>query len=341
MSNSEILTSTGSLGLEERTLDRIYWNSRHPITDMIVLERTCRRANEGLNRGLATRFVARFITDNETLSDLGQSDIAGLVEAVVPIHDREGKLLSWMVMAALNHPSRQALPTTANQLAKARSLTPSGESPLQRIQSAKNQGLVLTKHIEDWMVPQIYSLWQPVFGWDPQSRQVENLQARLLMENQIMPENRTVWFSATINQGNVHSLATAERIDLRLGDGQLAPVIESTEWCAQPNVRLHGLTSAAVAYLHGQVVSDLQRRSIPPVIIAEANLYSGAYFVGNAAGMTIPRTEVPVSQVLVQNVVVNDDLDPAGLRDFVMMNLSISNQQSLYSRNQLPSILEE
>lgn len=344
MNNPEILTSIGTPGLEMRTFNRLYWNSRWPITDCASLNRAMRRAKDAIGDPV-TRVVGRFICDTNTLAKILESaELTRHIEAIVPIHTWEGEVVSHMVMGAVNDPSRSALSTTPEmmELAIALRTQQSPKNPADRIAGMRQSSIRIVTQISEEMIEQMYSLWGPIFGWDSDRGEIENLSDRLQREATIEPKNRSVWFAGAMLEKSVSSLAMAERLDLTNQDGTTVPIIESTEWCAKAGSRLRGMTAAVTIHLHAQVISDLRYSPLPPLIIAETNLLSRAFYVGDAAAMIVPPQpgEIKIPQVLIQNVAVGDGLEPSGLRDFAVMYLPPTIMQQQYHQQALQEILQ-
>jgi hypothetical protein len=324
MTEKEMLTSTGSLGLERRTHNRMYLNWRFGVLERtLTLERQVERANQLLEgQEDITRCVGRFLVSGSVYGEIiDNRELSGALEGSAPVVDWSGQRLAQMVMFGLNSDGRNPL-TSSQTMITETSLRPSpSRMPLARVRAFEKEGIQFTNQIQDWMIPQIYALWGETFGWDAGG--VENLRDRLMASQHIAPTKRPVWFSAAVARRTLFSISMAERLDLPLGDGRSVPIIESTEWRTLPGNERRGLMAATVSYLHEQVISDLQQNPLPPLIVAETNYRSSAYRVGWAAGMEVPERHggaVP-SQILVQNVEVVDGHAPQGLRDFILMHL--------------------
>ncbi len=325
MTEKEILTSTGSLGLEHRSHDRLYLNARFGLVgDVAFLGRQHRYAQDALGRGLATRCVGRYLVTPEVYEGvLGNEKLNQYLEAGTHVVNWQGEIQAHLVMFGMNHTDRRALEGIQVMVAHTSQRPTSTIGPQERIRRLRHDGIVFADRIADWMIPQIDALWVETFGWEP--GQVGNLQTGLGM--------RTKWFSAAVSGDTVFSIAMAERLDIPLGDGRAIPIVESTEWRTRPGNERRGLMAGAVAYLNEQIVRDLQDSELPPLIVAETNYRSGAHHVGWATHMEVPDREGGRGprQILVQNVEVVDGLEPRGLRDFTFMHLPFSILTNHYS----------
>lgn len=327
MTNAEILSSTGDLGLDRRTYDRLYLNWRFGVVnDSSFLEHQLARARQAVDQKLASRCVGRFLVHPDTYDKIiEQPSLSQYLEASVPIEDWNQHTVAQMVMFGINGQERSPLVSPENVIRETNSRPPVSRLASERIAQAQSHGLEFSPIIEDWMIPQILGLWEETFGWD--KGKIEGLQRRVNLTQNLMPSERPVWFNAAVDDSRIYTVSMAERLDMPLRDGRSVPIVESTEWRTAPGYERRGLMAATVADLHNHVVSDLEDCSLPPLVIAETNFTSDAFRVGWAAGMEVPNRRdgrIP-AQMLVQNVEVGDGYEPHGLRDFVFMYLPHTN----------------
>lgn len=203
--------------------------------------------------------------------------------------------------------------------------------PLERVQSAVEQGFSFTDQISEEEVDQIQALWGETFGWE--RNQVDNLRKRL--------GDKDVWFAAVKHEETIISAAMAERLMISAARGQL-DLVESTEWRTRNGHEGKGLMTATVAILNAQILSDLQRYSNGlPLIYAECNFQSRSDRVGYGAGFRIPD-RTGASQILVQNVLVRDGqpIEDDRLRDFTFMYLPREMINKYYDPRQTEAIMQ-
>jgi hypothetical protein len=344
MASGEILSSTGSLGLEYRSFDRLYLNWRGGVVNnMSRLDRWAGATADVMEHGLTTqsgevsRCVGRFLVSDQLFSQIAQfPNLTMGIEAAVPI----GNDLV-MAMFGFNHQSRQSLVPVSTMVRATDNLPGLSMNPIERIIAVENQGLHFETDIPDTKIDGILSLWQSTFGWSRE--ELVHLSRKLVNQRLFRPSERTVWFSGLFAGKDVMALATAERLPIPIGNGRNVHIIESTEWRTQLDVGQRGYGAATVSHLNTQIIHDMEEGNDAYTIIAETNFRSGAYRVGNGTGMSIPHRDrggVIVPQVLVQNVAVGDGLDPAGMRDFIMMYLGSEAQRTYYPPGVRRAILE-
>lgn len=341
--------STGSLGFAYRSYNRAYINFQGVIHDAGYVARLGRIGNELIKRRRknVTRGVLRALIPHSVLMDvLDNPESADLVESVVPIryltgaNGRSPEPL-WMMLAAVNHPERTPYTpvrdmATAVDDTRRRKIT----APAVRIPALEQEGYRFIRNIPADRIAEIRRLWADSFEWN--TKGIRQLRETLTSTQSCSRAQRRVWFSGLVEprSGRLVSLATAERLDLPVGDGRTVPVVENTEWRGIDSKR-RGLTAAVVAHLNAQILDDIG--DLNPLIIAEANYRSGAHHVGYAAGMEIPPRSIsgrPVRQMLIQNVRVGDGCEPDGPRDFSMMYLNQSAIQMYYDRASRLSMLK-
>lgn len=332
----EIVTSTGGLGLESRSFDRLYLNwGSGAVSDPDVLRDQIARAEEMLPGSGATRFVARFPLTSDAYTGAVQSpDLAGYLEGSIPLASWDGSVFGYLASFGMNDPSRVS-PNDPEEMIRVTSRrSPFTKTPYGRMHTLTGEGFRFTDQVEGWMEPQVLDLWQPTFGWDPD--QIGVLSMRLHGERSVPPHDRSVWMSALVSPSDVCAIAMAERLDIPWSEGVSIPLVESTEWRTGEAFGSNGFMAGTLAHLHEQVVRDLAESPVPPVIMAETNYASQAFRAGWAVGMEVPVRHVfgdirNPPQILFQNVEVGDGLDPAGLRDFVLMHVPIPTMKLLYS----------
>lgn len=340
----EILSSTGSLGLEYRSFDRLYLNWRGGVVDDLTrLDRWAGIAASAMENGLTSqsgdvsRCVGRFLVSADGMAGISQfPNLRTHIEAAVPVDPT-----IVMVLFGFNHVSRRPLLPVDEMIVKTAGLSISGLRPIDRIFAAQDRGLRFISDIRPEDMEPILSLWQSTFGWS--GMELTHLSRRLASQIFLPPEKRSVWFSGLFSGTDVVSLATAERLTLPVGDGNQVHIIESTEWRTRKDAGRQGFGAATVSHLHTQVIDDMERGNEPYVIIAETNYLSGAYRLGNGSALRIPMRQfnhVTIPQILVQNVAVGDGLAPQGLRDFIMMYLDDESKRIYYSPAMRRAVLE-
>jgi hypothetical protein len=343
--------STGGLDFAYRTNNRGYLNNpRGVMHDLTVLRQQARIGEGFIARGRrnVTRMVARnLVTEGLLQNALTTPELAWIVEAAVPTRvttraNGRGSDRVWMMMSAINHPSRmpERPLTDLVSVVDAARRNPS-QSPENRIATLRRLGYTFLTNIPKNRIGEVFTLWKEVFGWKEEG--VIDLSQQLQPNPRLNRINRHMWFSAVIDPDTkaIQALATAERLDMPKGDGTFIPIVENTEWLRADGVGRNGLVAAAVSHVNAQVLHDIGE--LNPLIIAETNIPIGAYNVAFAAGMDMPCREIDgalVHQILKQNVAVVDGLQPVGLRDFSMMYLSPEKQGNYYNRKSRRSILK-
>ncbi len=330
--------STGQLGLERRSFDRYYLNyHRGVIDDIDRMETLFHLGNEAIERRSmgVTRCVARVLMDQSTLADsMSHPHISQVLEAAVPTWFLTGTSEPiWMVLGAINSPARQSIHSMPEIVASVDSTKRSPRfAPVDRVARLREEGFVFTSEVASPRIGEVLSLWGDSFDWNEDG--VTGLQEVLRMQSKIPALERRVWFSGLIDHhsNRLVSIATAERLDMPIGDGRSIPIIESTEWRRHESVNRHGLMAATVSHLHAHVLDDIE--PCAPLIIAETNFWSGAHNVGFATGMDVAPRHIGegfVPQTLVQNVRVRDGLEPVGNRDFTMLYLTPQSQNIYFT----------
>lgn len=319
--SKEIVSSTGSLGLERRSYDRLYLNWRFGIlSDVSFMERLFRRATESVDHGNASRCVLRALITEDAIRDLSGRPLASALEAAVPVGDINGRLV-WMGLFGVNAAFRRPIVSVEEMIGATSVYKLPKVSPLGHIQSLAQRGFSHITHIDPSSYDGVYDLWGRTFEWTQEG--ISALSRRLAHQQHLHSSQRDVWFSGFLDpEGHVVSVSMAELLGLPTGTGECIPIVESTEWRTREGYKNQGLMTATTWLLHSQIVSDLSGLPRRPLIIAETNFSTRSDFVGNAVGMVIPARsigETTIPQILVQNVVVGDGIMPEGLRDFTMM----------------------
>ncbi len=339
------------MGFMYRSDRRAYVNQSGVMHDAAYVLRLGRVGREIVHRGRrnVTRCVLRGMVPGTVLSDILDQSDEPLVEAAVPTgfmttpNGRASEPI-WMMLAAVNHPSRRPLFPVAKMIQDVdQSGSGHAKTPVGRIAELRREGYTFLRQIPVRFARDVLHLWGDSFHWDEEA--VENLRRNITHGNSISPYDRHVWFTGILSpQRHLVALATAERLDVPLEDGESIPIVESTEWRRSPDASRSGLAAAAVSHLTAQVLADIGDKN--PLIIAETNYRSGAHHVGFAAGMEVPdRTHEgrSIPQMLIQNVGVGDGLPPQGpesKRDFTMMYLPKAQIQALYAPASRESMLK-
>lgn len=342
--------STGGLGFAYRSYDRAYLNYPGVIHDADVIARIGRIGQEMINRGRrgVTRAVVRAVVPESVLGGvLENPEISHLVEGAVPTqfgseaNGRPSEQL-WMMLAAINHQSRSPLfpvPEMINHVDNAKKVP--SLTPVERAAQLRSEGYRFIDLIPSDRIDEMQLLWGESFEWDREG--IADLGRKLLVSQGMTPRERHVWFSGLIQPGTnrLAAIATAERLNIPVENGEVLPIIESTEWRRSDAVRRHGLAAAVVSHLNARVLEDLD--GARPTIIAETNYRSGAHHVGFASGMEVPTRLFRgrfLPQMLIQNVRVGDGLEPNTKRDFTLMHVADEAIQKFYSPASRLAVLE-
>lgn len=326
----DIVSSTGSLGLERRSYNRLYCNWPGVISDVSFIERQYSRAQEAIHREIAGRCVLRAVLTEGALRNIAMTSTSSTLEASVPAGDVDGQPV-WMTLFGLNAKLRCPI-TSVEDMVETTTTYPSPSMlPHERVQRLEEQGFRFDAQIDSRQVDSIHGLWGKTFEWTRDG--VETLSQRLQMQLQLRPSRREVWFSGVVDPDDtIASVSMAELLRLPLGNGEYITVVESTEWRTREGFEGQGIMAAGVSFLHAQILRDLEELARPPLIIAETNYLTRADRVGNAVGMRVPLRhvgEIYIPQILQQNVAVGDGLIPDGLRDFTMMYLAPEAREQL------------
>lgn len=347
--------SVGGLGLSRRTFNRWYDNYPFGIVHSLHgLERFAWRGQLAVEHQTVThdRAVGRFLVGDTLLRQaLVSENVAPFIEAVVPTElmtpNGSGGEPVWMLMGAINHPRRRSqfsVDTIVYDVDGSVRHTENNrpQTPLERIRNLRSRGYSFIHNIPLGRENELLQLWEKTFDWTREG--IDELQRRLQRERTLAPASRGAWFMGLINcrTNELVAAATAERLNMPVGDGRVLPIVESTEWRRTDSAERGGLMAGTVALLHGQILQDLEIHN--PLIVAETNYWSDAHNVGLAAGMAVSPRELSgrrVPQVLMQNVRVGDGKEPDGLRDFTMMYLPPDVRNLLYDRASRAAMLQE
>jgi len=341
--------STGGPGFAYRSYERAYLNYPGVVHDAGVLARLGRIGQQMIDRGRrgVTRAVVRAVVPEGVLGEvLEDPETAHLVEGAVPTefasqaNGRSSERL-WMMLAAINHRDRTPLYPVPEMIGQVDSAKRTPQSPQQRIAQLRNEGYRFIDTIPVERIDEMQELWGDSFDWNKAG--IAELSTNLVAAQRLQPGRRGVWFSGVVEPGTnrLAAIATAERLDIPVDNGQSLPIVESTEWRRSDMVRRHGLAAAVVAHLNARVLEDLDGHR--PTIIAETNFRSGAHHVGYAAGMEVPARVLRgrfLPQMLIQNVRVGDGLEPDRKRDFTLMHVPEESIQTFYSPASRRAVLE-
>lgn len=344
ITNQEINTSTGSLGVSRRQFNRLYINSRaygEGTPEAIQQgEATYQRfLNVGERHDWVGRNVFRSVVHDGVVAYIAQNGLQDQVEVGLNLSEF-GQDNSWLVYLARNKEGRERIVAEDEMIRETESHPIYIQSPAERIRGLWEKGYTFADQIAPDEVAQLYGLWSDVFGWTHD--QVEGLRT-LIESDKATGKPRSLWLSV-IKQGNqIVSAATAERLSLKAKDGDF-DVVESTEWIVHPDFRGNHLMPATIAMLSADILYTNTQHALPtPLIYAECNFQSRSDRSGHSAGYRVPERNVhgiTIPQILVQNVGVQDGQPvPEGkLRDFTFMYLPMEAIQTYYNDAQLEAI---
>lgn len=328
---ANILSSTGKLGYSRRTCDRGYGNIPG-LSSAKYVERADLLAQQIIVRGSMSRMVLRTLMPESEIIRLDGA--AALLEAAVPVDiTTKDQERVWMCMFARNGTQRRAI-ISPLVMEEQTQFGFQKQNAVELVTAARDQGYRMMTIIQNHQIEQIYRLWTPVFGWSKEKFEVEGLRQRIDADQLKLPQNRSVWFTSLSDQGEIITLAMAERLEFP----EIA-IVELTEWVS--NRRGRHLMKATVAYNIAQVLEDLSTLEKPLVLIAETNYITAAYRVSYGVGMRVPERrikDVHVPQLLIQNVNIGDGASEASYRDFVMMYLPPQTIERQYGQTQRQNI---
>lgn len=323
-----VVESMARSGISLRGDNRGYLQSDFGVQgDLSILEHAdtiAERVIRNQTRGI-TRTVARFLVSERVLPLIAQNErLRGVVETIFPTTLRISKNGErvMVLMGARNHSSRTSIVPRSEMISQVqtdidyRRVHPVDH--VDRTVQLRSRGYSFISHIPEHFINTVYALWHPTFGWELDG--VKNRARALHDQVVISPAKRQVWFSGLVNPtGNLVSVATAERADMRVGNGlPPLPLIESSEWSSKEEGK--GYMAATNTHLMAQILDDLAQVIPSPTIFAETNFMSKAHRVGLASGMKIAPNSMSglnIPHILEQHVTVGDGHQPVGLRDFV------------------------
>lgn len=351
-------SSAGEPGVNERSYERWYENAQSFGDDPdAVQENFALRLQEADDRDLS-RTVVRQIVSPAVLSELQTSEFQDDIEVVVPMSlftTAEGQRHSGLLLyIARNRADRPALTSDGDIIAASddpdqwsgRGMQTALTLP-ERASSIRENGGVFDTVFERSEIDEIVDeLWGPTFDWDEED--AINFRHALERQNQLQPEQRSLWFSAIRMGGSIVSLATAERITLQSGTGPIE-MVESTEWLVRnaPELRGQHLMSTNLAVLNALVATD--QATGPhgvPLVFAECNFSTRSDLAGRAAGFRIAHRNadgLPAPQVIRQNVAVGDSINTGredNLRDFNFTYICRGTYNNLYGNGRARAILQ-
>lgn len=319
-----ILSSTGRTGVSRRPDGRLYVNPTDFANNPELVAQTFQRLLGVQERHpqKVGRSVYRTIASDEVFSHISQNGQAPYIEVALPMAEFTGDT-SWLVYLAHNNIDRTRIVSQNQMISEASERLERSISPLERVVRLREEGYTFSSQIHENEVAQVEALWGETFGWTVQ--EIRNLSHRLEMNQNRLPEQRDVWFSAVKEGDQIVSLAMAERLSMPARNMHM-DIVESTEWRTRPGQMGRGTLAGALALLNAQVLRDRPRT---PLIYAECNFQSRSDRAGVKAGFRIPDRDMqgrPAPQILVQNVRVGDGFDfgEGRLRDFTFMYLPVS-----------------
>ncbi len=326
--NNEIVSSTGGAGITKRSFNRWYYNYiDEPVSspeqiqsyfDTISSRRWRRRGRRDVFRGLVCESALESFASN------GQN--RELIEVAFPVQND-----MWYLNAAKLYGRRRSIRPIKELKREIDSSQPVIVPKEQLIHNVLDEGhtFVVSLHNDNELQKQLLSLWGKTFGWD--KKKIANFAKRLEQQGS-RPE---VWFSAIRDKnGRLTAAAMAEKMSVQGESGRQMDIIESTEWRSIERDHM----KAVVDHLHAQVIHSYGTHKSDYMIIAECNINSKAYRVGQKSQMVVPEGVIngyPISQILVQNVKVVDGKKPCGLRDFAFMYLP----KDAFTRQEAENIL--
>ncbi len=354
-------TSTGALGLDLRSFDRLMYTPDHAIAGAAELSELVNGVHglrELLPHPEVGRTMVRALVTQEALVNMSSTspDACSTLEVAVAVPAHLGESQLYYVVFGQNGEQRQTPITpseipakTAEVLAKD---TIHSVTRTERAIASKysyhhmvdadvrnDEGQTLEQQLEYW--------WGIRFGW--QTGDVAAMQQRLEAERELPREAKNEWLSAiTDNNGNLVAAAKAEALDLPIGNGESVRLVELTEFLSL--VPRNESMEAAIIHLIAQVEHDCGNRN--PVIFAECNTVNGAPINARKSGLTIPRPldeeitgreDFPL-QTLFGNVKVDDGRRelPTLYRSFLWMYLPFNEERrkQMYSRSAVQTVLE-
>jgi hypothetical protein len=337
-----IMGSTGGLGVSRREPGRLYINAKIPVTGGNIdgLRKTIDQAQRiTAKMGPDSRAVIRTVVDGDAARLLLAEDntLRPHIEYAVPLNDHTTSGEQWLIGFGHNNVDRRGQVSRETVLTNTspENYRKQPKTALERVENVLDKGYTITSEITEEMIPQLLNLWKDTFGWEHQ--EVVNLAAKLKTQKDIDPQNKKVWFTGIMDNGQLVAASMAERLDLPAGDDMLT-LVESTEWKSRTDKEGQGLLAAAAATTHAQVLFDLD--GLKPFIYAECNYQTRADFAAHGIGMEIPRRSLStapdflVPQSLMQNVFVEGERS-----DFTYWHLSPRGRETYYSEDDVATIV--
>ena len=349
--SKEIVSSTGSMGIDTRSDNRIYWNVRQPMENALRVERSFNRLEEvkrvnapdvrsdgrrqeQFNFGDLPnrRDVMRFIASDEAARQLinPRNPFSSNVEVAFPIDDND-----WYISLGRNGVERKTADSLDN-LVHDTAAPDMLKYPIDAVDKVLKEGYSFKTDLSEPSVrDQVLKLWEHTFGWTEQ--EIENLQKRL--EEQGETGEKNVWFGAlqrpTPDGRKIVAVGMAEKIQFKRTNGKHIDIIELTEWSVDPDFRGNGYMPATVTQIAAQVLNSYQpEERKEKLLIAEVNIQNRAHRTGYSSGMNIAERVAP--QILKQNVAVD------GVKsDFALMYISPASLARNYSPDTVQAILRE
>ncbi|MBU2632779.1 hypothetical protein KKG52_03620 [Patescibacteria group bacterium] len=335
-----IVTSTGEVGVSQRSFNRIYYNGERLVESYDQLTDSYQSLSEQMDssqeisrsvvRVVATKDVVR-----ETVLDI---DFFKQIEVLVPVSCDKNE---WLMVVAKNKPGRDTNRSLLTMVSETEEYTDFNKTFPQRLRDVLGQGFNFSSEIAGFE-ESLLEIWGETFGWS--LMEIYNLSHRLRRERFIKKEDKTVWFSAVKSGEDIIAAAMAERLRLPIKHGRYIDLVESTEWKTRKASEGRHLMTAALINLNCQILSDLSDEiGSNPFIFAECNFTTRSDRAAHGAGFVIPKRltmGVFVPQILKQNVAVVDGREPKdGLRDFTFVCLPKDSTDNLYSRDRVDEVL--
>jgi hypothetical protein len=349
-------TSVGKVGPSRRGKGeniRLYINStkygKHAqdVIDHIDRVFTIGKKFEGRVR----RSITRGIVSKEAFLELRKSPWKKHIEAAIPL-DGLRKEKAYLVYIAQNRTEEkpltlpEPLKTQLREKKQKKLSHPQKEeklTPRQIVEKAKNEGYTFSNSPTKADLNQIMELWGDTFGWtEEEARTFIQTMAEQSDRKKIHQHDRKLWFSVMKQDGEIVSMALAEKIALKGPNGDV-PIIESTEWVTKPGKRGGNKLPAVAAYLKAQILEDMDESpNGMPVIIAECNTISGAVNAAEKIEMK-PASKKLGSQRLMRNTEVEDGIKhPKGkYRDFKVVYLNKKTIKKYYNKIHRSAMMDE
>lgn len=309
------VASIGELGTPRRG-DRIYHNATEYHQDFNQVQEIVTDIREQMSQDqnpTLSRAVFRGIVSPGVMRRILDSHLVDHIEVGVDLQNYGEP--GWLVYVAINSPERQALvPVSEMVTATSEYAAPHDFDP-----SVLPAGFVHRNRIPPQAFEQLRDLWLP-FDWTLQgvAQRADKVQDNL----EGPPAERDTWFSGIWARDRLVCAATAERLTYQGANGDF-DLVESTEWSTDRRFRRAGqsLMSCNLWHQNQEILTNLgNKNGKSPFIFAEANFMTRADRAGRRAGFQIPERQQQIGQMIIQNVVVNDGLEPVGrCRDFTFL----------------------